>query len=408
MNTKELCHYFWYASDDKEVRGVRSGNPHMEGPFFYSYSTCIACRCPRTIYMVADGFFSTTTATKHLSPLKRAVPSASRMIYVPFEYNDRFETVQQCVQVISKRLYDYLLSIPTTFFARKERRVQYLESARAYRLLLTELSGFADFDVYSMTPLELEQLKSYEELYLNWDRRRAAALSKEQCIRYKKIQHQKTITTVRQVWADLRPMLQQHSDTTLSVAQYVSSSDFIGYFQCNYLFGCRVPNRRRIPATSNLDWSYCMNDHGHADQCVTTQGVCIKKKLVQAALEKWLKGEIAVSQHIGPYTIQRLPGFYAQIGCHAILRWYLDHMAWMYVPELAEQFHVPNRFPEDKATVQQILTVYARFMRDYTKDILQTKDKSKQLQWSVGAEEAHWFWDALLKRLSKWNKELSE
>lgn len=105
MTIQELCHYFWYSADSMEER--YAGSCSARGPFFYSYSTTIACHCG-SVYMLSEDGFSCTTATKHLAPLRMACPNLSRAIFVPFEYNDSFSSVQACVKTISNRLYHRL------------------------------------------------------------------------------------------------------------------------------------------------------------------------------------------------------------------------------------------------------------------------------------------------------------
>lgn len=202
MTIQELCHYFWYSADSMEER--YAGSCSARGPFFYSYSTTIACHCG-SVYMLSEDGFSCTTATKHLAPLRMACPNLSRAIFVPFEYNDVFSSVQACVKTISERLYHRLIDPDIILkFRYAEHRRMYLMSANAYRVILEQLH---EYDPVRPTPADQNWIHQCKTICVETNNKQRKALSAEALQLRANIMHANIENFLKDFWKSVRPFV---------------------------------------------------------------------------------------------------------------------------------------------------------------------------------------------------------
>jgi hypothetical protein len=397
MTIQELCHYFWYSADSMEER--YAGSCSARGPFFYSYSTTIACHCG-SVYMLSEDGFSCTTATKHLAPLRMACPNLSRAIFVPFEYNDSFSSVQACVKTISERLYHRLIDPDIILkFRYAEHRRMYLMSANAYRVILEQLH---EYDPVRPTPADQNWIHQCKTICVETNNKQRKALSAEALQLRANILHANIENFLKDFWKSVRPVV---SVTDQYPVCYFFERDPFAALCCNNAY-----SRHDLDA-EQLD-QYCKQSKIHLSYCIpqsnktiwrTTQAVSIEEPLLKAALTRWVQGRVSVGQHVGPYEIIQVPGLFAKIGCHVIARWHLEQLAWHLIPKEAEQAGIPNRFPDGTATFFQVFQEHVNVMYQHCRELLRPmqQDKSSEGEEYLIQKERVWFWEHLKQRMHR-------
>jgi hypothetical protein len=324
----------------------------------------------------------------------------SRAIFVPFEYNDSFSSVQECVKTISMRLRDRLINPDVVLNLRYvDHRGAYRTSAYAYRVILDQLQ---EYDPVRPTPAEYEFIQKCNTICYESDKRRRRALSAEVLQQRAQLQHEKTRTFLNDFWKSVLPLVS--ATDRCSVFEWLAADPFVALC-CNNTYSRSALDSEQMSQyykQSECRVSYCLPQR-NSTMWRTTQGVSIGVSVLTTGLIRWTQGRVSVGQHVGPYEILQVPGLFAKIGCHLIARWHLEQLAWHLIPRDAEQAGIPNRFPDGTVTFFQVFREHVDVMRQHCQDLLRLmqKDKSDEDRECLIQKERVWFWEHLKQRLHR-------
>ena len=300
-----IFHKFFYSGEDESGRA--KSNTSFYGWTFKSYNTTIGIKTPgkdgRPVLLIADSSFSNTTSA-HLSALRAACPyTSSHIIRVPFEWGDRWYSLDICIDDLLRRFIDRLSNW-------KIDQLKYAESRRDFLRTYYNFSGFLEL-VAPKRPARAI-LQKIEEL---------AVIANETEDRKKRNELISGLTAKREAAAKRKAAAEKRKHAEL--LKQFSDVPYLDLIRIAYWerFRPEVPHEtrailRRIFNPDN-SLSYVVPELSGED-VITTQDVYMDGHTVRALLKAWKAGRIHAGQHIGPYTLREIKPGYAQIGCHKI------------------------------------------------------------------------------------------
>ena len=302
---RAIFHRFFYTVESESGRA--KSNTSFYGKAFKSYNTTIGIKTPgkdgRPVLLIADSSFSRTTG-EHISALRAACPyPSSHIIRVPFEWGDRWYSLDICSDDLLRRFIDRLSNW-------KIDQLKYAESRRNFLQVYGDFSSFLELvapkrpakavmqkiEELAVIANETEDRKKRNELISGlMAKREAAAKRKAAAEKRKHAEFLKQFSDVPYLdliriayWDHFRPEVSHETRATLR-----------GIFNPDNSLSYVVPEFL-------------------GDGVITTQDVRMDGRTVRALLKAWKAEKVKVGQHVGPYTIQEIKPGYVKIGCHKI------------------------------------------------------------------------------------------
>ena len=276
-SNRSICHDFFYGGFNK-TRCLSSFNVWYQDNFFMSYGTIIGMVVPNKkgehVLLLSNCNFSQTTS-RHISHLYSACPFD--VYYVPFEYGNRWDSVDR----IANRFKEHL-----EYYARQK------------MTQVKNRNAFIEFYRYALQFSEhIQTIDGLEEYRALYDTLRTDEGVKQ----YKAKEREKASKLRTLAKKNLNDLLKEQDYLSLVKLAYETTGENA------------LKLRQTLNPENNLSFVW-RDENGYK----TSQGIKLSKLHGDAALEAWKNGALKIGQQISFYKVLKVNENIVKIGCHNI------------------------------------------------------------------------------------------